>query len=193
MDLQKINIKFFVANPSVVRSEPFIAIFNSWIQASDGEYYDLADYNHVPSGPGILLVTHEANISMDNGGDRWGLLYNRKQPLDGSNHERLCRAAAAALRYCSKIEGEPALQGRLRFRGDETVVTINDRLRAPNTAETFAALKADVEQLGRTLYPGSEFSLEREADLRKRFAVHIKAPDSFNVATLLKNVEQNVN
>jgi len=77
VDLQKINVKFFVANSSEISLEVFINIFNAWVQVSDGEYYDIADYSHVQAGPGILLIAHEANISMDNTDNRLGLLYNR--------------------------------------------------------------------------------------------------------------------
>ncbi|HEY2990023.1 MAG TPA: hypothetical protein VGL11_20080 [Candidatus Binatia bacterium] len=193
MNLQKINVKFFVADPGAVQLEPFVGIFNSWIQAADGEYYDLADYSHVPDGPGILLIAHEANISMDNSGNELGLLYNRKQPLEGSNREKLRRAFAAALQYCRRIEAESVLEGRLHFRGGEALVLINDRLLAPNTEETLGAIRADVEDLVRTLYAGSEFSLQREQDPRKRFGLRIKTPVSFDVATLLKNMESSVN
>ena len=193
MDLQKINVKFFVRDPSAVPLEAFIGIFNSWIQAADGEYYDIADYRHVHGGPGILLVAHEANISMDNAGDRLGLLYNRKQPLQGSNRDKLRWTFKAALEYCRKVEAELALQGRMRFRGDEALVFINDRLLAPNTDETFLAVRADVEDLAQVLYAGSDVSLEKEQDSRRRFSLHIKTPVPFEVTTLLKNIGENVN
>ncbi len=193
MDLQKINVKFFVADASPVRPETFIDIFNSWIQAANGAYYDLADYTHVPAGPGVLLVAHEANVSIDNGGNRWGLLYGRKQPVEGSNRDKLKAAFTAALEYCRKIQDEPALQGRFRFRGDEALVAVNNRLLAPNTDETLAALRPDVEAVARILYPGCEVSIEREQDARRRFAFHIKVTGAFDVAKLIQNLQAGVN
>jgi len=189
MDIQKINVKFFLADASEIRAESLVEIFNSWIQNSDGEYYDLADYSHVPAGPGVLLVAHEANISIDNNANRWGLLYSRKQPAMGSNGEKLRAAFKTALEYCRKIETEPALHSRLRFRGDEANMLINDRLLAPNTEQTFAAIRLDVEELARALYGGCNFSLEREQDSRRRFGLHMKAAASFDVEALLKNIE----
>ncbi|HEY3305959.1 MAG TPA: hypothetical protein VGL70_20740 [Candidatus Binatia bacterium] len=188
MDLQKINVKIFIADPSPIQAESFIEIFNSWIQDSDGEYYDLADYSHVPAGTGILLVAHEANVGIDNSDNRWGLLYSRKQPAVGSNREKLQAAFMTALEYCRRIELEPLLQGRVRFRGDEANVLVNDRLLAPNTEDTFAAIRPDVEALARVLYAGSDFSLEREPDSRRRFGLHMKAADPFDVGTLIKNM-----
>ena len=190
MDLQRINVKFFVADSSAVPLETFIHIFNSWIQASDGEYYDIADYSHVHAGPGILLIAHEANISIDETGGRRGLLYNRKQPLRGLNHEKLRLVFRSALENCRRIEEEPSLQGKFRFRGNEALFLINDRFLAPNTEETFLAVKPDLEDLAQTVYAGAEFTLERETDPKERFTVQLKTPVFFDMATLLKNLEK---
>ncbi len=188
MDLQRINVKFFVADANRVALTDFIHIFNSWVQASDGEYYDIADYNHVHAGPGALLIAHEANISTDNTGNRLGLLYNRKQPLSGGNIEKLHFVFRSALEFCRRIENEPALGGRIKFRGDEVLFLINDRLVAPNTEETFRAVKSELEALARILYRGVEFTLDHNGDPKQRFTVFIKTPRAFEVDTLLKNL-----
>ena len=155
MDLQRINVKFFVANPEGIPLTAFIDIFHAWIQASDGDYHDVADYSHIHAGPGILLVSHEADISIDNTGNRLGLLYNRKRPLGGSSNEKLKFAFKTALESCRRFENEPVLRGRVRFRGDEALFLVNDRLAAPNTDETFRAMKPELEGLARTLYGGA--------------------------------------
>ncbi len=188
MDLQKINVKFFVASGEGIQLTDFIGIFNSWIQGSDGDYYDLADYSHMRAGPGILLISHEANISMDDTGNRLGLLYNRKQPLGGGNNEKLKFAFKTALEFCRRVENEPALRGRVRFRGDEVPFLINDLLVAPYTNEAFRAAKSELEGLARTLYGGAEFTLDHNSDPKQRFSVFIKTPRAFDVDTLLKNL-----
>jgi hypothetical protein len=188
MNLQKINVKFFVGNSSGVSLAVFINIFHSWIRASDGDYYDLADYSHMHAGPGILLIAHEANISIDNTGSRLGLLYNQKQPLQGSNREKLHSTFRSALDYCRRIEGEPSLQGKFKFRGDEALILINDRLHAPNTERTFRALEPDLEDLARALYGGADFTLRRNTDPKQRFAVQIKTRSAFEIEALLKNL-----
>jgi hypothetical protein len=190
MDLQRINVKFFGRNSSGVPLETFIHIFNSWIQASDGEYYDIADYSHLHTGPGVLLIAHEANISIDETGGRRGLLYNRKQSLQGSNQEKLHGVFRAALENCRRIEDEPSLQGKFKFTGSEALFLINDRLLAPNNEETFLAVKRDLEDLAQTVYAGAEFTLERETDPKKRFSVQLKTHVFFDIATLLKNLEK---
>lgn len=191
MDLQKINVKFFVEGPGAVSPEAFVLLFNGWIQAADGEYYDIADYAHVEDGPGIVLIAHEANIAMDNTGSRWGLLYSRKQPLPGNNGEKLQRVLKAALENCRRIEETPALEGKVKFRAGEALLLVNDRLSAPNSEATFNALKADVEAAAHALYGSADFVLERESnDSRRRFGVRIKAAGHFNVKTLLANLDQ---
>jgi hypothetical protein len=50
MELQKLNVKFFVEQPQAVRLTDFIEIFHGWIQATDGLYHDVADYTHAGEG-----------------------------------------------------------------------------------------------------------------------------------------------
>ncbi len=188
MELQKINLKFFVTDPDGVPLTDFVPIFHSWIQASNGDYHDVADYSHMRAGPGIVLVAHEANLSIDNSGNRVGLLYNRKQPLQGTNGEKLRWVVRTALEYCRKIENEPSLQGRFNFSGDEALVLINDRLLAPNTEETFQSVKSDLESLAHRLFGGADFTLHLEADPQQRFAVRLKTGGQLDVATLIGNL-----
>lgn len=189
MELQKINVKFYLETDELPLAA-FIPVFHAWIQATDGEYHDVADYSHVQHGPGVILVSHEANVSIDEDGGRRGLLYNRKQPLPGSNRHKLRGAFRAALAHCRKIEGEPLLEPGLRFRGDEALVTINDRLRAPNTGATYAALVPELEALGRALFAGQGFRLRHVDDPEQRFAVTMTSDAGFDVAGLLRNLDR---
>lgn len=189
MELQKINIKLYFADSSGIQLKDFIKIFNSWIQSSDGVYYDLADYTHVNDGPGILLIAHEANVSVDDTEGRLGLLYNQKERLEGSNAEKLRFVFDAALGYCRKLEEEPSLKGKANFRGNEALVVINDRLIAPNTEETFSQLKADLHELARHLFGSDNFTLARRAeDPRRSFSVVIKTPAVLGVEALRNNL-----
>ena len=100
---------------------------------------DVADYLHVHHGPGIMLIGHEADYSLDNRAGRLGLLYNRKEQMEGTTQEKLAQAVRAALTAAQMLEKENGL----KFNGQEVQVIINDRLLVPNTAETFAALEPD--------------------------------------------------
>jgi hypothetical protein len=191
VDLQKLNVKFFLSRPSPVPLTAFIEVFNGWIQECEGEYYDLADYSHVPSGPGILLVAHEANIGIDNGGGRLGLLYSQKRPLGGSNLEKLRLVFARALEACLKVEREASLKGQIAFRGNESLLCVNDRLLAPNSDETFHAIAEEVHDVARLLFRGSRHSVRRcSQDERQRFAVSLKAEEPFSVRALFENLNR---
>jgi len=191
MELQKINVKVFVAEPNDVPLTDFIDLFHGWIQATDGVYHDVADYSHMQAGPGIVLVVNDANLSIDETGDRRGLLYNQKGHLSGSNQSRLREVLRSALENCRRIEEEPLLSGKLRFLGNEMLISINDRLLAPNTEASFQQIQPEIESLAKTIYGDAEISLERDCDPRKRFNVHIKTPGSVDLEKLLSNLQNN--
>ncbi|HLF25042.1 MAG TPA: hypothetical protein VJG32_01800 [Anaerolineae bacterium] len=186
MNIQHLNLKFFVENPAAVDLADFISIFNGWIQARFGEetLVDVADYRQVFAGPGVILIGHEANYSLDNTGNRLGLLYNRKAQLAGALQDRLTQAARAALHACRRLEAERGL----KFDGREAQLLVNDRLSAPNTAETFSVLAPELESFFGRLYGGAAYTLERNPDPRERFTVTAQAATHFEVEALLKNL-----
>lgn len=183
MDVQQVNIKFFVENPEAVDLESFLTVFNNWIQSHVTKelLVDVADYRHVYAGPGVVLIGHEANYSLDNAGDRLGLLYNRKADVPGTNHERLRQAVRAALLAAQRLEQEK----KLKFNGQEAQVIINDRLIAPNTQETFSALEPDLKLVFNQLYGEDNYEFERNSDPRERLTINVRAPQKFDVQTLL--------
>jgi hypothetical protein len=190
MELRKINVKVFTAQPNQVPLADFIDIFHSWIQATDGVYHDVADYSHMQAGPGIILVAADANVSIDETGNRRGLLYSQKSKLGGSNLEKLSTVLRSALENCQRLEDEPALAGKLRFAGNELEIVVNDRLLAPNSEEAFEEIRPDVDFLARRLYGTTNFTLLRaRQDPRQRLNVTIRTPLSFETKTLLNNLQ----
>jgi hypothetical protein len=185
MELQKIGVKVFATAPNEIPLTDFIDIFHSWIQASDGVYHDVADYSHMQAGPGIVLVANDANVSIDDTSDRRGLLYNHKAHLNGSNREKIHKVFRSAFENCRRLEQEPSLQGKLKFSTDELVFLINDRLLAPNTKETLAALRPDLEWVVRDLVGDASFTLEDTPDRRQRFSVMVRAAKPFQSDKLI--------
>jgi len=191
MDLQKLNVKFFVEQPNAIALTDFIEIFHSWIQATDGIYHDVADYSHMQAGPGIVLVANDANISIDESGNRRGLLFSQKAPLDGTNQEKLRTVLRSALENCRKLEAEPALRGKLRFAANEAVISLNDRLLGENSQETFDAVKGDIEAVAQQLFGGATVSVERDDDARRQFNLHVKSSAAIDLAKALANLQRN--
>jgi|SRR5215467_11235266 len=188
MELQKINVKFFVAEPNKIPLTDFIDIFHGWIQATDGVYHDVADYSHMQEGPGIVLVAADANVSIDEAEGRRGLLYKQKAPLQGSNQEKLRQVVRSALENCLRLEKEPGLAGKIKFRGEEVQIAINDRLIAPNAEASLSELKADAANLLGKLYCDSAVSIEPSSEPRECLGLKIKAAQAFTVASLIENL-----
>jgi hypothetical protein len=190
MQLQHVNVKLLVQNPKDVDLEPLIQVFQNWIQdQANGELLlDVADYRHVDAGPGVVLIGHEGNYSVDNTDNRLGVRYNRKAGLDGSNQDRLEQAARAALTACRRLEAEPRMNGKLRFSGQEIEVFINDRLLAQNSDATRQAVASDLRAFSQKLFRGGEYSLSYAHDPRKLFAVSLKPAQPFSAADLLQQL-----
>jgi hypothetical protein len=191
LDIQHVNVKLMVQNPNAVDLEPVIPIFHRWIQerACEELLLDVADYRHVPAGPGVVLIGHEANYSVDNTGNRLGVRYNRKAVLDGSAQDRLEQAVRAAIGACQRLENDSQLHGSIRFNGHEMEMFVNDRLLAPNSDGTCEALEPEIRALCQRLFGGTEYSLRHErSDPRKLFSVSIRTEKSFKPNELLENL-----
>lgn len=190
MDLQHVNVKLLVRNPEEADLEPLIPIFHSWIQdqVCEGLLLDVADYRHVDAGPGVVLIGHQANYSVDNTDNRLGVRYNRKAALEGSNQDRLKQATRAALTACQRLESEPRLNGKLRFNGQEMELFINDRLLAPNRDATREAVEPEFRAFFQKLFGESEYSLDYNRDPRRLFSVSVKASQVFAIRDLLNNL-----
>ena len=186
MNVQHINVKFYLENSEDVNLADYATVFSTWIQQQRLEelLIDVADYMHVHHGPGIMLIGHEADYSLDNRAGRLGLIYNRKAQLDGSTQDKLAQAVRAALTAAQILEKENGL----KFNGSEIQVIVNDRLLVPNTIETFASLESDLRVFFDRLYNGVEYTLAHQSDPRERFTVNMKSESRFNVDTLLKNL-----
>ena len=63
---------------------------------------------------------------------------------------------------------------------------INGRALAPNTPETFAAVKPELEVWLQQALGHSEFSLEHQSAPRSRFGVSVKVAKTFDLAALIE-------
>jgi hypothetical protein len=192
IQVQHVNVKVFAEDTARVDLAAAIPVFHRWIQDNVCEelLIDVADYRHVPSGPGVVLVGHQANYSLDLSRGRLGLLYNRKVAAEDNPRDNLTQAFRAALNACWRLEQEPEFGGNLRFNTGEYEVILNDRLLAPDTEATWQALKADFESFFGSLY-NAGYTLDRSgADPRERFRVGVKAVNAVDALSLLHALNQ---
>ena len=197
MQSLKYDLKLFLHDTVRVDLEAFIPLFHRWIQDQRLQelLIDVADYRHVHHGPGVVLIAHDAHYAMDMAQGRLGLLYSRRRETHPSRQalqsvtDRLRSVFHCALTACQELETDPALQGRLRFRGDELLLRLNDRLRAPNTAAAYHALRQHLEPFLTTLYPDQHVEVEQISAPTAGLTVVIKVAQNPDVATLLARLE----
>lgn len=192
MDAYRIGIKFFLANPNA-HLEDTVPVFHSWIQqqAIPGTLLiDVADYLHVPTGPGVVLVAHEANYATDQADPGTGLLYQRKRPLPEADLAgRLAHAFRDALTAAWLLEKDANLGPAWRFDTRRIHLRLADKLNAPNTAATFASLKPELTAFFTKLLGTSDFSLEHYSDARVPFEVRLATKNFQPVENLLARVQ----
>jgi len=191
VDLHKIVVKFFAERPDAVTPEEFVPVFHRWIQkhAVEGMLIDVADYGHLPQGPGIGLIAHEGDYFMDGMEGPLGLLYSRKASGPGRLSDRLAAAFKAALGACMKLETEPEFQGRLKFQAGKALVIANDRLHAPNTDAGFQSLRPELESALARVFPGGAELRRSSEDPRQRLTVSVSTREPVaDVAALLSRL-----
>jgi hypothetical protein len=177
MDIQHFRVKLFAVPESHPRLGKAIPVFHRWIQENrvPETAIDVSDYEHVPEGPGVILVCHEAIYGLDEGKGKLGLVYNRRTVLNGSVEERLRQAVNAAEAAAELLEREPEFAGQLHFDRNAWEVAVNDRALAPNTDATWEALAPPIREVFDSIIGAGRYTLERNHDPRELFTVTVSA------------------
>ena len=182
-DLQHVNVKFFVKDADAINLEDAINVFHAWIQEQklDDLLIDVADYRHVPSGPGVILVGHNAQYSFDNAEGELGVLYNRKTPVEAKGAAHIQKAIEAAREICRALAADEAFSGKLEIATDRFQVMINDRLIGVNDQANFERLLPELTAALVSVYGEQDYSFERASDPRKRLSVSVRAPQGITI------------
>ena len=118
--------------------ESFVPLFHNWIQEDkipNHTMVDVANYKHIPDGPGIMLIAHEGHFSLDFEDDELGLLYVRKIPL-GKNISETLSGLQQILDFAVElIQIDSEMGEKIEF-SDEYQLLSNDRFELPNDAES---------------------------------------------------------
>lgn len=155
----------------------YVPIFHEWIRegALDLVSIDVADYAHVPDGPGIMLVAQEVAFALDRSDGRFGLLGQRRIPLEGDAVTAIATTLLHTLEVAARLERETKLAGRIRFDLSTLRIEANDRLRAPNSDVGYAAFEPVVRAAVERVFPGSAVAISRIVnDPRDRLSVEVR-------------------
>jgi hypothetical protein len=145
---KRLSVKIHAANPEVLNLEAVSPVFQRWIQekAVEGVLIDVADYRHVPEGPGVLLIGHEGDYAVNEFDGRPGVQYMVKIHEEQSLTDLLRIAFRRVLAAAQGLERERTLGG-LRFNYGDVQINFVDRLNVPNTEASFEALSGEVAAL----------------------------------------------
>jgi rhodanese-related sulfurtransferase len=160
--------------------DPAVGVFHRFIQRSlvEGQLLDVADYRHVPNGPGVLLVgqdvdyginTHAFTVTMKRRGD------------DAAT--QFTDAVRMALGTIDAIDADGALA--CRFDASQIRVSVADR-RLGTQAEIQSALLAEIAPVVETLF-GPDAAVDPAAvdDPRRPPQIAVRAPSADGVLAKL--------
>jgi hypothetical protein len=189
MELQKINIKIY-GDGSVPELVTFIPVFHNWIQNKSCEelLIDVADYSHVPAGPGVVLIADECNYSVEYGSEeKFGLLYNTKEVRQGDNESRIRHAVHQALKAAVRMEGDERLRD-LKFPGQLFRLIVNSR-DLSNNDSTFQSMQNDLNAAFDKIFGDSKYSTKRVSnDGRERLTVEVMHASRQDLHSLLGRI-----
>ena len=191
MKSQRISAKFLVTpDPTApIELTPFIGMFHRFIQEKtlDGLLLDVADYAHVPNGPGVLLVGHDVDYGIDLAEGHAGLLTVRKRYGDLPAADALRMTLRSALGAIEAIEGDGS--GGVQFATRAVTIQLLDRLTCPNDDAHYEAAVAALGPVLSDLYAQKHEVVRAHADdPRKPLTLVASAPDAGEAALLAKRL-----
>ena len=186
MDSQRFAAKLDVLPPSEIPSGDLVLFFHRVIQERLLEEItvDVADYSHVPDGPGVMLVCHDAHYSMDRAGGRLGLKCATKRGATGGTSDRIRRVLRKVLGLAARMEEHEVLRGRVKFDTRSALVSVEDRLVAPSTQATFDAFAPVLAEVAAQVW-GAPPVLARVGSAKEPFAVRLSVPDGPPLGALM--------
>lgn len=184
----RVDVKLFTAPGKSVEPKALTPVFHGFIQRSavkDELLIDVADYSHVVDGPGVMLIGHEGQYGFDRNKGRDGLLYSqRRARIEDAFGPALRYGVLHVLRMAALLEQEESLRGKLQFSAQELLIRVNDRLRAPNTKDTWQALEPEAKSILSSLF-GSELVLEPNGTSDELFGITVKTKLTARAGELL--------
>ncbi len=174
--LQRIDVKQLLAAPPEPDLDPFLVIFDRWRQQSENpaDWVDLADYAHMPTGPGILIAGKRDTFSLNLNPPGPGLLTSVRAGLEGTLRDRFRESLRRARALNAAILSEPEFPSAFRVLEGAWEIFVNDRLRYPNSAESDSHIRP---ALAGALGVGVE-ALARHSDSRGRLGYSIRLDGS---------------
>lgn len=192
MNPLRTQIKFSLEDSSTVDQSLFMGVFQRWIQQKtlEGQLIDVADYRHVWEGPGILLIAHDSDYSMETRDGKLGLLFTRKRQVDPDLLSQLRNSLRLALTASHLLEQETVFKPALKFRANEFEIRFPDRLQFPNRPETFEFVKDDLTTVLNEVYGSDTTNFASvNQDSRLLFTIRVESSSTKSVGDLVSALQ----
>jgi len=183
MELQKFGIKLYLTTNSSFDTKDFIPVFHNWIQdkiIEDHLLIDVADYSHIPDGPGIMLIAHEGHFSLDQENRQPGIMYMRKTEIAGSFKERFNMVLSTVVKAANHLSDNDVGK-QVDFKPNLFRFITNDRLYAENTADNQDLYKQKIQKSLDDKYPGHQFEFGDVSDENERLAFTVNFSNEIDI------------
>ena len=183
MDLQKFGVKLFINTNGSYSSKDFVPIFHNWIQdkaIDDHLLSDVTDYSHIPDGPGVMLIAHEGNFSLDQESQHPGIMYMRKTEIAGSFKERFNKVLSTVVKVANRLN-DNNISKQVDFKLNSFRFIANDRLYAENTADNQDLYKQKIQKTIYERYPDSQFEFGDVSDKNERLAFTVNFSNDIDI------------
>jgi len=183
MDLQKFGVKLFFNMNGSYSSQDFMPVFHNWIQdkvIDDHLLIDVADYSHIPDGPGVMLIAHEGNFSLDQESQHPGIMYMRKTEIAGSFKERFNKVLSTVIKAANRLN-DNNVSKQVDFTLNSFRFIANDRLYAENTADNQDLYKLKIQKALDGKYSDSQIKFKDVSDKNERLAFTVTFSNEIDI------------
>ncbi len=191
METQRLSVKLMAAPSFAASEKELILFFHRVIQEHKvpETFVDVTDYSHVPGGPGVMLICHEAHYGMDGSGGQGplGLKCATRRGMKGDISARIASAFQKTLAMALSMSTHETLVGRADFMTNRLLFSIEDRLVAPNTDETLTFLSGPLGELVSKVW-GEKPTLARKGSSKECFQVEVSLRESPPLSDLVQRL-----
>ena len=183
MKLHKFGVKLFFDVNRNYSSKAFIPVFHTWIQdelVEDHLLIDVADYSHIPDGPGIMLIAHEGHFSLDQEKYQPGIMYMRKTKIECEFIERFNQVLSITIEAANRLRNFDIIND-INFISNSFRFIANDRLYAENTIDNQHLYKEKIQKAINNKYPDRKIEFEDASDAKERMAFTVRFSDEINI------------
>jgi hypothetical protein len=180
--------KLFVSSPNGAVLDGLVPVFHEWIRSKKMEgdlLLDVVTYEHVPDGPGVMLIADRAHYHLDMRWGQPGIRYVKKDPPGQDTEARLRWVLLHAVEAAKALEAENRVSLRFGTAGFE--IEVLDRPWLETTPEAISQIHDTLTRLVSGLGLEGAVSVERVStrDAREPLAFSIQWATDPRLETLL--------